>query len=82
MSSPISLTTEQLDAVMRAAAPLLVQDRGAFLEEVARELAALPELGDGALHRVVASVQRRHFSPPSEHGNYGGPRHQGARRPS
>jgi hypothetical protein len=60
----VSLTDEQLSAVMRAASPLLPHDRGPFLEEVARELARLPEVGDGALHRIVMLVQRRHFDPP------------------
>jgi hypothetical protein len=81
-TTPIALTDEQMDAVMRAAAPLLPQDRSAFLEEVARELAVLPEVGNGSLHQVIARVQQRHFTPPSEHGNYAGPRHPGARRPS
>jgi hypothetical protein len=82
MPIPISLTDEQLHAVMRAAAPLLPSDRGPFLEEVARELAALPDIGDGALHRVVATVQRRHFDPPRESGNHAGPRHLGSNRRS
>ena len=62
--TPIALTDEQLSAVMRAAAPLLPQDRSAFLEDVARELAALHDIGDGALHQVVARVQRKHFTLP------------------
>ena len=75
--TPISLSDQQLDAVLRAAEPLQPRDRGLFLEEVARELAALPELGDGALHRVFAQVQRKHFAPPREAGFHGGPRHSG-----
>jgi hypothetical protein len=79
--TPIALTDEQLSAVMRAAAPLLPQDRSAFLQELARELAALPDIGDGALHRVLMQVQRRHFTPPSENGLRSAPKmHFGAKR--
>jgi hypothetical protein len=34
------------------------------LQEVAERLAALPHLGDGAVHRVCAEVQRKHWNPP------------------
>jgi hypothetical protein len=47
-----------------AARPLAVQDRDPFLRDVAERLAALPHLGDGAVHRVCAEVQRRHWDPP------------------
>jgi hypothetical protein len=73
--TPIALTDEQLSAVMRAAAPLLPQDRSAFLEDLARELTALPDIGDGVLHRTIASVQRKHWSPPRETGHNATPRH-------
>ena len=66
--TPIALTDEQMDSVLRAAAPLEPQDRSAFLEDLARELAALPDIGDGALHRVIMSVQRKHWDPPRESG--------------
>jgi hypothetical protein len=32
--------------------------------EVAERLSSLPHLGDGAVHRVCAEVQRRHWEPP------------------
>jgi hypothetical protein len=79
-TTPIALTDLQLDAVMRAAAPLLPCDRSPFLEEVARELAALPDIGDGVLHRVIMSVQRRHFSPPRENGLRSAPKMHFAKR--
>jgi hypothetical protein len=63
--APLKLTDEQLTAIMHAAQPLAVQDRDAFLREVAAALAALPERGDGTVYRVVREVQRRHFDPPS-----------------
>jgi hypothetical protein len=78
----VSLSDEQMTAVLRAASPLEPRDRGPFLEEVAAALATLPDIGDGALHRIIATVQRKHFSRPTEHGNYAGPRHPGSRRSS
>jgi hypothetical protein len=38
--------------------------RSAFLEHCAREIANLPELGDGALHRTIVRVQKLYFDPP------------------
>jgi hypothetical protein len=60
----LKLTDSQMDAVLAAARPLAVQDRDPFLQEIAARLTALPHLGDGVVHRVVAEVQRRHFDPP------------------
>jgi hypothetical protein len=37
----------------------------AFLEHCAREIANLPELGDGVLHRMIVRVQRMYFDPIS-----------------
>jgi hypothetical protein len=58
--SPLMLTDTQLDIVFRMAAPLLDVDRSAFLEDVARELAGLPEVGDGIVARICAQVQARY----------------------
>ena len=44
--------------------PLHPRDCDAFLQTIATELAALPVVGDGAVHRAVAEVQKRFFSPP------------------
>jgi hypothetical protein len=41
-----------------------VQDRDAFLQEVAERLATIPERGDGVVHRVCAEVQRAYWDPP------------------
>jgi hypothetical protein len=38
--------------------------RSAFLEHCARELAQLAVIGDGAVHRIIMSVQRQYFDPP------------------
>jgi hypothetical protein len=62
--SPIRLTDSQLDAALRAARPLRVEDRDAFLQEVARALEGRSEIGDGTIYRVLAEAQRRHHDPP------------------
>jgi hypothetical protein len=56
-------------AILAAAAPLAASDRNPFLLEVAQLLQALPEVGDGALHRIIMQVQRRHFDPPELSGH-------------
>lgn len=61
---PIALTEPQMMAILAAARPLQPRDRDGFLEDVAQTLQALPEIGDGALHRVIMAVQRKHFDPP------------------
>jgi HEAT repeat protein len=50
---PIVLTDSELDIIFNAARPLAVQDRDAFLQEVAARLAAPPHLGDGIVHSRV-----------------------------
>jgi hypothetical protein len=62
-NGPLRLTDDQLAAVMRAAEPLAVGDRGAFLLDVAAALQG-QELGDGTVYRVIAQVQRRYFDAP------------------
>jgi hypothetical protein len=64
INMPIALTDSELDIVFAAARPLAVQARDGFLKEVAARLAALPHLGNGAVHRVCAEVQREHWNPP------------------
>lgn len=64
MQQPIRLSDDQMSAVLAASTPLPPDLRGAFLETCAREIAALPMIGDGILHRVIMNVQRRYFRPP------------------
>jgi hypothetical protein len=61
---PLALTDSELGAIMDACRPLQPCDRDRFLRDIAGELAALPMLGDGAVHRAIVTVQRRHFDPP------------------
>jgi hypothetical protein len=62
-NGPLHLTDDQLAAVLRAAEPLAVGDRDAFLQDIAAALRG-QELGDGAVYRVIAEVQRRYYDPP------------------
>jgi hypothetical protein len=61
---PLKLNDDELDAIMAAARPLALNVRDAFLQEVATTLAGYQELGPGIVHRVCATVQRRHFDAP------------------
>jgi hypothetical protein len=63
-NSPIALSDEQMSAIWAAAMPLDVKARGAFPEDVAREISRHPILADGLLHRVIMQVQKKHFDPP------------------
>jgi hypothetical protein len=64
MLMPIALTDSELDIVMRAARPLQVEDRDPFLQAIAERLAAIPERGDGIVHRTAAEIQRDFWDPP------------------
>lgn len=61
---PIQLSDQQMDAIFAASHPLPPDRRSDFLAAVARELATLPLVGDGAVHRIIMDVQRRYFDPP------------------
>jgi hypothetical protein len=59
----LRLTNDQLAARLRAAEPLAVGDRGAFLQDAAAALQG-QEFGDGTVYRTIAQVQRRYWDPP------------------
>jgi hypothetical protein len=65
-AKPIALSDEQMSAVLAASHPLPADRRNDFLADCARELARLPVVGDGVLHRIIMQVQRRHFDPPTQ----------------
>ena len=53
----LSLSDDQLSAVMAASAQLQQPDRPLFLETVAAHLKCVPEgVGDGSVHRVLREV--------------------------
>ena len=59
------LSSDQADAVLRAANPLPTADRDLFFNDVIEALAGLGDLGDGIVHRVVRDIQRKYFDPPN-----------------
>ena len=61
--SPISLTDDQLSAILRGAKPLPPADRDQYLRRVA-ELLRYCEIGDGVVSRAAARAQREIFKPP------------------
>ena len=65
---PIALSEAQMCALLAASHPLPPAARPAFLEACAKEIANLPELGDGALHRTIVRVQQMYFDPPNVDG--------------
>jgi hypothetical protein len=60
----LKLSDEQLDAVMRGAAPIAPARRGAYLREIADKLAVAGELGDGAVFRAIRETQKKHYDVP------------------
>jgi hypothetical protein len=65
---PLSLSDDELAAIMDAAAPLPPHQRAAFLRAVSTELSKYPELGPGVIARVTAKLQRQHLNPPDLRG--------------
>jgi hypothetical protein len=61
---PIPVTENQFSVILSASSALCPSDRDQFLAAVAHELAAMPELGDGAVARAVAVAFRTFFHPP------------------
>ena len=68
-SSLLALTDAELSALMIASRPLQPGDRGAFLQTVAAGLQTLPEVGPGALHRLLAEAQAAFPSWPGTRRN-------------
>ena len=65
-SRPVSLSDQQLSAVMSAAEPLAPADRDAFLRALANVLRGEEQpLGDGAVFRAVRALQREFWTPPT-----------------
>ena len=65
---PLSLSDDELSAVLAACQPLAPDMRNAFLQEMATALAGVPVLGPGAVHGVIVATQRRFFEPPADTG--------------
>ncbi|MGX1352476.1 uncharacterized protein (DUF2249 family) [Bradyrhizobium elkanii] len=67
----ISLSDDEMAAVMSAARPIDPRERSAFLAEVIGELGKYELLGPGIVGRVVRDVQRRHLAPKMSHNGVG-----------
>ena len=61
---PLSLSDDELAAIMTACAPLAPDRRNDFLQAVANTLATCPMIGPGSVHRAIVTAQRQHFDPP------------------
>jgi hypothetical protein len=62
---PLRLTDDELDIIMRAAAPLDGGRRDAFLQAVASALMRHEgEMGVGIVYKTCAEIQRRHYDAP------------------
>jgi hypothetical protein len=68
MPMPIALSDAELTAVMDACRPLSPRGRDLFLRRVAEAIVALPERGDGAVHRAIRSVWRDCYDAPDLRG--------------
>jgi hypothetical protein len=62
---PISLSDDEMAAVLAAARPLARERRDAFLRAIATDLGRAPERGPGVLHRIIRATQRQFFDPPN-----------------
>src|SRR6266436_6439834 len=56
--APLALTQEQLEQVMRTAAPIPLNLRDEYLRRVAAELQGRPEFGDGEVYRACRAAAK------------------------
>jgi hypothetical protein len=68
---PLALSDDQLDTIMRGAAPLPPQDRHKYLQRVAELLYQQGEIGDGAVARACREAQKLFFDPPIDTVHHG-----------
>ena len=60
----LSLSDDELAALLSAARPIPARDRDQFLRAVASELEKHEVIGVGVIHRVTAKIQRQHLNRP------------------
>jgi hypothetical protein len=65
---PLSLSDDELAAVMEAARPIPARDRDAFLRDCAAELQKYEVIGPGIIARITAKIQRQHLNPTDRRG--------------
>jgi hypothetical protein len=64
---PLELNDSEMSMLLTLSARIDQRLRPQFLQEVAQELEAkrqAGEIGEGSVHRVARTVQRRFFDPP------------------
>ena len=81
MPTPLHLNDDEMSVLMSLAGPIDQQRRPQFLQEVAAELEAkrqAGELGDGLVHRLARTIQRKYWDPPQISPNANAPVHRGS----
>jgi hypothetical protein len=61
---PLQLSDDEMSVLMSLAGPIDQQRRPQFLQEVAAELEAKRQVGEGLVHRLARTIQRKYFDPP------------------
>jgi hypothetical protein len=64
---PPQLHDDETSVLMSVAGPIEHQRRPQFLQEVAQELEGkreAGEVGEGSVHRLARTIQRKYFDPP------------------
>ena len=77
---PLQLNDEEMSVLMSLAGPIDQQRRAQFLQEVAQELEAkrqAGEIGEGAVHRLARTIQRKYWDPRQISPNATAPVHRG-----
>ena len=77
---PLHLNDDEMSVLMSLAGPIDQQRRPQFLQEVAQELEAkrqAGEVGEGLVHRLARTIQRKYWDPPQISPNATAPVHRG-----
>jgi hypothetical protein len=74
---PIALNDDEMSVLMSLAGPIDQAKRPQFMQEVAEQLEAQRQaggIGEGSIHRLARTIQRRFFDPPQLGEGAQGPR--------
>jgi hypothetical protein len=74
----IELNDSEMSVLLELSRPVEPAQRTAFMAEVAQALETSGTRGEGAVHRVARTIQRRFFDPP-EFPNLTAPVHRGSK---
>jgi hypothetical protein len=72
---PLMLTDAQMDLLTQLSLPIDVDRRPAFLQAVSLELENAAGIGEGAVYRIGARLQRQFWQPPEVSPNASAPQH-------